>query len=255
MNLEQAKKEFLEYTNKYDITNISIERKIGHSIRVMEISAKIAENLDLTQEQIELAALIGLLHDIGRFEQMKRYNTFKDLKSIDHGDLGVEILKKDNYIRSFIKEEIYDEIILKAIKNHNKYLIEPRLTDEQMLFARIIRDADKLDIFYEGVEMFWMQEKEIAEVEQNMISKEIFELFKEKRSINRNMVKNSTDGVVNFMSFIFDLNFEYSYKVLKQNDYINKIIDKFSFKHEETREQFEEIRNVAKKYITSYCNI
>jgi len=73
MDIEKAKKEFIKYTNNYDLQNDNITRKIGHSIRVMEISESIAKDLDLTKEQIELATLIGLLHDIARFEQMKRY--------------------------------------------------------------------------------------------------------------------------------------------------------------------------------------
>ena len=89
MNLDKTKSEFIKYTNNYDAENPHIFRKIGHSIRVMEISREIAKSLNLTEEQVDLATLIGLLHDIARFEQMKRYGTFKDKLSVDHGDLGV----------------------------------------------------------------------------------------------------------------------------------------------------------------------
>lgn len=69
---------------------------------------------------MELAELIGLLHDIGRFEQIKRYNTFIDKNSINHGQLGVKILFDDNQIRRFIKDSKYDDIIKTAILNHNR---------------------------------------------------------------------------------------------------------------------------------------
>ena len=78
IDLEKAKNEFIKYTNNYDLTNSHITRKIYHSLRVMEVSKKIAEDLKLTQEQIDLATLIGLLHDIARFEQRKRYGTYYD---------------------------------------------------------------------------------------------------------------------------------------------------------------------------------
>ena len=71
---------------------------------------------------------MGLLHDIARFEQYTRFQTFSDLKSIDHGDYGVEILKQNNYIRKFIDTDEYDNIIFKAIKNHNIFKIEDGLT-------------------------------------------------------------------------------------------------------------------------------
>ena len=54
IDLEKAKNEFINYTNNYDLTNSHITRKIYHSLRVMEASKKIAENLNLTKEQIDL---------------------------------------------------------------------------------------------------------------------------------------------------------------------------------------------------------
>ena len=78
MDIEIAKNEFLNYTNSYDLSNFNIKRKVDHSLRVMELCKIIAENLNLDVEDIKLAELIGLLHDIGRFEQMKVYNTFND---------------------------------------------------------------------------------------------------------------------------------------------------------------------------------
>ena len=104
IDIKKSKDEFMKYTNNYDIENENIERKIYHSLRVMEISKKIATNMGLENEKIELATLIGLLHDIGRFEQFKIYQTYSDLESIDHGDLGADILKQNNFIRNFIKE-------------------------------------------------------------------------------------------------------------------------------------------------------
>ena len=104
--------------------------------------------LNLDKENIELAKLIGLLHDIGRFEQIKQYNTFSDKDSIDHGKLGVEILFKQGKIRNFIKSAKYDEIIKKAILNHNRKEIEKGLNPKELLHSKIIRDADKIDILY-----------------------------------------------------------------------------------------------------------
>jgi len=246
MDIEKAKKEFIKYTNNYDLQNDNITRKIGHSIRVMEISESIAKDLDLTKEQIELATLIGLLHDIARFEQMKRYGTYKDSISCDHGDLGVEILEHDNFIRKFIDEDKYDKIILTSIKNHNKYKIEENLTEEELLFSKIIRDADKLDIMYEGVEMFWKDKQEVEEVEQSDITPAVYEQFISKQTINRKYGKLPADRLVCFLGFIFDINFKYDFKIIKQKDYINKILNRFSFKH---KEKFEKVREIANKYI------
>ena len=246
MDLEKAKKEFLKYTSNYDINNESIAIKIGHSIRVMEISQKIAKDLNLNNEQIQLSGMIGLLHDIARFEQMKRYGTFKDSESCDHGDLAVELLEQDDFIRKFVNEDKYDRIILTAIKNHNKYKIEENLTKEELFFSKIIRDADKLDIMYEGAEMFWREEHEIEEFEQSDITPEVYNLFLANKLIKKKTGDLPADKLVTFLGFIFDINFKCSFKILQQEDYINKILNKFNFKY---KEKFEKIRDIANKYI------
>lgn len=233
MNIEKAIEEFKNYTENYKQYGPKVERKIGHSLRVMEEAGNLAKSLNLTQEEIELAKIIGLLHDIGRFEQIKIHKTFADHKSIDHGDLGVEILKKDNYLRCFIEETKYDRIILKAIINHNKFKIEDGLTEEELFWAKIIRDADKLDIFYEGAEMFWNTEEERKEVSESDFSPEVIEMFEKGQIIDRKIVQTKADGIVSFIAFMNDINFEYSYNRIKEQNYINKILSKFDFKGKE----------------------
>lgn len=249
MNLDKAKREFIKYTNNYDVENPHIFRKIGHSIRVMEISRDIAKSLNLTEEQVDLATLIGLLHDIARFEQMKRYATFKDKLSIDHGDLGVEILKENNFIRKFIEEDKYDNIILIAIKNHNKYAIQEVLNEEELLFSKIIRDADKLDIIYEGVELFWQSPEERERVNKSKLTQATYEMFINEKQIERGPNETIADSLMGFVSFIFDIYFKYDFIVLKKEDYINKILDKFNFEDVEVKEKFINIRNIANRYI------
>ena len=148
IDLKKANVEFDKYVKNYNSEDKKIALKIEHIKRVSEISGIISENLNLDKENIELAKLIGLLHDIGRFEQIKQYNTFSDKDSIDHGKLGVEILFKQGKIRNFIKSAKYDEIIKKAILNHNRKEIEKGLNPKELLHSKIIRDADKIDMLH-----------------------------------------------------------------------------------------------------------
>ena len=69
INIEKCKDEFLKYTERYDVSDEEIKRKQLHSLRVMQRSKIIAQSLKLSEEEIQVATLIGLLHDIGRFEQ------------------------------------------------------------------------------------------------------------------------------------------------------------------------------------------
>ena len=241
VNLEKAKTEFLKYTENYDLTNENIRRKQGHSIRVMNISKQIAVELNLSDDQIQIAALIGLLHDIARFEQYTQYQTYNDNRSFDHGDYGVEILNKD--MRKYIKTDKYDKLIKIAIKNHNKFEIEEGLNEEESLFAKIIRDADKIDILYEAVSMFWNgEEKDINNTE---ISSKVMEKIEERELIKRDKNKAfcGIDKVMSVLAFIFDINYNPSFKIIKEDDYINKIIDRFEF------EEKEKVRNIALQYL------
>lgn len=248
IDLEKAKQEFIDYTNKYDVKSKSISRKIGHSIRVMNISKELSTKIGLKEEQVELATLIGLLHDIARFEQYTQFQTFNDLNSFDHGDYGVKILEKD--IRKYIENDEYDEIIKKAIKNHNKFEIEEGLTEKELLFAKIIRDADKIDIIYEALEMFWIGLEN--QINNTQISENVEKQFRNYKTIKRE--KNTTkekniDKVLVVIALVFDINFTESFKIIKNEDYINKIIDRFDFKDKETKDKMEEIRDIANKFI------
>lgn len=245
MNLKKAKEEFIKYTEKYDLQIERIKGKQTHSLRVMEISKKIAEKLGLSQEEVEVATLIGLLHDIARFEQFTRYGTYKDIESFDHGDFGAEILKKD--LRKYIDTDKYDEIIIKAVKNHNKFAIKEGLTEEELLQAQIIRDADKIDIFYQSVEKFWEGKED--EVENSIISETVIQQIANCSQTKRQIEESPIDNVMRVIAFIFDINFKASFQILKQEDYINKILNRYNFKDEYTKQKVEEIKEMANGYI------
>lgn len=194
---------------------------------------------------MDIATLIGLLHDIARFEQYTKYHTFKDSESVDHGELGVEILNRD--IRRYIETDQYDEIIKLAVKNHNKYKIQEDLNLKQKLFAQIIRDADKIDIFYESVEMFWKGRESL--VEESTISVEVFKQFLDNTQVKAENRKTPIDDVIAIMAFIFDINFKISFQILKEQDYVNKTLNRYDMYDFKTKEKLEEIRKIANLYI------
>lgn len=247
INLEKAKEEFIKYTSNYDLTDYNITRKIQHSLRVMEISRKIAQTLNLKKEQTDLATLIGLLHDIARFEQRKRYGTYYDKKSIDHGDFAVKLLEENDFIRNFIEEKNYDEIIKLAIKNHNKYEIES-LDGEELLQAKIIKDSDKIDIFYQLAYQF---AKNKNEVENSEISEDYINQLKQEKCIYRSIDESAIDELVLITSFIYDINFEVSLKIIKEEKYIEKMFEQFEF-NEKTKKQVDEIIESANNFLSKY---
>ena len=107
INIEEAKEEFIKYTENFNTKDKNVKRKQQHSIRVMKIAEQIATNLKLSEEQIQLATLIGLLHDIGRFKQYTDIGLGNNLEGFDHGDYGTKLLFKEGLIRKFIETNKY----------------------------------------------------------------------------------------------------------------------------------------------------
>ena len=251
LDLEKCKDEFLKYTEKYNLSNEKLKRKQLHSLRVMQKSRIIAQSLKLSEEEIQIATLIGLLHDIGRFEQYTKYNTFSDHNSIDHAELGIRILQENNYIKNYIEDENWINIILIAIKNHNKYKIEKGLNKKKELFCKIIRDADKADIMYEGANIFWNKKSEKINLENAKIRQEEIEAVKKHTLIDRRKIdkESELDGMLIMLCFIFDINYPKTFEVIDKENIIQSIFSRFNFKNEETKEKMEEIKKELKKYI------
>ena len=199
IDILNAKKVFKEYVKNYNPEDEKVKIKIAHIERVTQIAKKLAQDLKLSQEDIELAELIGLLHDIGRFEQIRKYHTFIDKDSINHGEYGVKILFEEGLIRKFLEDNQYDEIIKLAILNHNKADIEENLNEKQKLHAKIIRDADKTDIFYiltvDDKKAIW----ESSDLSNDEISDEIYREFIEDKVINYKERKTSADILVSHL--------------------------------------------------------
>ncbi len=244
--MQEAIKEFKNYTNNYLEYGEMIKLKINHTLRVVDLCEMLAKSLNFNEEEIYIAKIIGLLHDIARFEQWKEYNTFNDRISFDHADYGVEILKKDNYIRKFIKEDKYDEIIFNSIKYHNKYAIPDDLNEKEQLFAKIIRDADKIDILY----LHSDQELKV-EIDDKELSDAVYNTLINKKSVDRRDVKTKIDGIGVAFGFIFDINFKESYRYLNEKKYSDIEINYYKglTKNETLKEQLEEIRKVINNYI------
>lgn len=251
IDIEKASIAFSEYVKPYDITNGKIELKIKHTFRTVEVAKKIAEDLNLNEEQKLLAELISLLHDIGRFEQLRIYDTFKDKDSIDHANLGVKILFEDGLIRNFIENTKYDDIIYKAIRNHNKFKIEDGLNNEELLQARIVRDADKTDIFRVFVEDIEKNNNVLynyKEIAKETISPKVMENFEKYEQADRNKFDRNIDSYINIISFIFDYNYITGLKIIKEKNYIERIMQPICI-YKETKEQMKKVIKIADTYI------
>lgn len=246
MNIEKAIKEFKNYTNNYIELHHKCKLKVDHTLRVMNLCGEIAESLNLSKEDIELAKLCGLLHDIGRFEQWKRYETFVDADSVDHADLGVEVLKNNNYLSKYLQDSTLEQTVLNSIKYHNKYSIPDNLEEKDEMFCKIVRDADKIDILY----LYTIRMLGNRKVDESF-SDSIYNNLINCHEINRADVKTKGDTIAISLGLVFDINYQKSFEILKEKKYIDKEIDNYieTSDNDKFKEQLKEVRKIINKYI------
>ena len=211
--MKDIMKLYNDYAKTYNLRDKDIMGKFHHSYRVMEFSIEIAKSLNMTDREIYIVSIAGLFHDVARFKQWIEYKTYIDRDSFDHGDMGYNITK-ELFIDKFDLNDEEKEIVLNAIKYHNKYKVDGNIKDLELTICNIIRDADKLDIIKE--QGFITKEEKVKE--------ELIDNLYEHKMVDNNLVETDLDSIFRLIAFIFDLNFDYSYKYLLNKKIIeNKI--------------------------------
>ena len=237
----------------FDLNNKMIMHKVNHTYRVVNNAKYICEDMELDDEDKDLAMVIALLHDIGRFDQAKQMKTFReDITNYDHATLGVKLLFEQNEIRNFIPTAKYDEIIKKAIANHSKYILdESGMTDWERLHAKIIRDADKIDSFSAKTtdDIQIMANITEQDIEESKITDKVFEDFMKEKTIFSKDRKTGIDIWVSYIAFVFGLEFNSSLKLIKEKDYVNQLFNRFNYKMD--FEKMNRLRDKANDYLNS----
>lgn len=218
---------YLNFKTDDDTIRKSMELKKNHTMRVIENMKELTNNLLLNEKQKPLAEFIALFHDIGRFAQITQYGTFNDNKSTDHATLSIEIIESTPFWTDI--EEYTQQIIKTAILNHSKIQL-PKIEDEQtLLFSRMIRDADKLDVWAMVSKQF--QEKTAEDMKIIMynlpdhatVSEKILKAIHAEKLAPKEEMKTMNDFKLMLMSWVFDLNYQPSFNILNKNRYIEKI--------------------------------
>lgn len=249
MELERLKEIFKKYVDTFDTSERAIERKYVHSLRVMDLCDMLAKANNCNEKDIELANIIGLLHDYGRFPQWTKYKTYNDLTSIDHADLGVELLFDNNEIEKFFKEKEYYDEIYDAIKYHNKHkkTLKDKFSVHNKKLLDLVRDADKIDILY-----ILSTNKDLVYEDDKEISEEIKKDFLNRINLERTTIDNKSENLLLHLSMIYDLNYKESYKYIYDNNLIEKIYNNVDDK-EKFKEYFDYINEFIKEKVGNLC--
>ena len=148
--LEKFRTWFDDYVTGFfsedEYVNSNLKMKQLHSRRTCSVTLELADQLELDANQKRIAETIALFHDIGRFEQFVRYATYNDARSVNHCQLGLQALRETNVLAPLDRTE--REVIEKAIEYHGRKELPSDLDDQCLLFSKVIRDADKVDVLY-----------------------------------------------------------------------------------------------------------
>lgn len=266
---------FAEYVRNYDPSDEKIKLKIDHTYRVAGLCQRIAESLGLSEPDVDIAWLLGMLHDIGRFEQIRRFGTFNDVQSVDHAEFGADLLFKEGLIRKFA-EGYYEEcelarsgneeaeqiiknnehhnkdtgLIEMAIRQHNKYRVKEDLTERQRMFCDILRDADKVDIFKVNADipMEIIYDVTTEELKNGIITKEVLESFYKKETVLKSVRRSAVDHIVGHISLLFELVYKESYRQAKEQGYVYKLLD-FKSDVPEVNAEFDNMRKYVDEFL------
>ena len=240
---------FEKYVSNYNLNDPNIYLKYKHTGKVAENCERIAKSLNLSEQDIDLAWEIGMLHDIGRFEQLRRFDTFIDTESIDHAEFGADLLFKEGLIQQFDDEKENYELLEKAIRLHSLYRLPDNLSERELLFCQIIRDADKIDIYranYEtGLHVIYHVTKE--ELLNSEITPEVYQVFCEERAIPRNIRKTIADNLVGHIALTFELVYPESKKMAIEQGYLQKLLET-KFINPETTELMKQISQRMRRF-------
>lgn len=249
--IQRAKEIFMDYASHYDRSNGKIELKIVHTMAVADVMEKITGLCGFPKEICDLAGVCAVFHDIGRFEQVTQYDTFLDHLSRDHADLGCEVLEQEGFL-DFLPEKKQKEV-LTAIRNHNKFQIEEGLDDETLLLSRLIRDADKCDIFrvFACEDMVDTMSETYEQVAGETVTDEVYDTIFRHETVLKTIRKTGLDIWIGFLAFFFDLYFDESIQILQEQKYYMQPFDRIEFTLPETRQRVQEIRDEVEAYIRS----
>jgi hypothetical protein len=229
--VDDLKQWFSEYVKTFRSDEMVFQQNInlkeGHTKRVYKEIIKIGKQIGLNEEELNLAETIGLLHDVGRFEQYSIYRTFLDRGSEDHAELGIKILEQQGVLDKLDIET--KELIICTIRSHNKPSLPVDKSETCLFFTKLLRDADKLDIWRTVIGYYYKKNGNRNDsLTLNLpdtpgISRDVYHDLMNNKIVNLKNVRNLNDLKLLQTGWIFDINFGPTLAYIKKHRYLEKI--------------------------------
>lgn len=228
--LERLKGWFDSYTRSFftadEEDNKNLLIKVEHTHFVCRDMALLCRKEGLGRDDALIAGAIALLHDVGRFPQYVKYKTYNDGESENHGLLGAKVLIEEGVLRGLPEEGL----ITDSVKYHNAFRV-PVLKDERKLFfIKLLRDADKLDIWRVALGYYVIPRGERASAvglglpDEPGYTEGLTAFIREGRIVPLSKVRVLNDFKLIQLSWVFDLNFKSSFGLVLERDYIGRLV-------------------------------
>ena len=250
---QRVREEFAAYTRNYDPDNILIELKIIHTYKVADNCECIARSLGLSDEEIEFNWLSGMLHDIGRFEQFRRYNTYIDAQSIDHAAFGADLLfGKERLIDRFTDDRSIDDTLETVIRQHNRFRISEDVTGRTLTFCNILRDADKVDIFRVIIDtpMEELLGAPMSELVTAGVTPSVLKQILTHQAVLRSEIQTTADRHISHIALAFELVYPMSRQLTIEQGNLYKMFD-FPTENDSMKEALTTIKKEVDAFFTN----
>jgi len=211
--------------NEQDQRNIRLKEE--HTAGVCANAMRIAAGIGLDPHATALAGTIALFHDVGRFPQYVRYRTFDDSRSVNHAVLGAKVLLERNVLRDLPKRE--RSLVVRAVALHNVFILPPRLDSEVGLHAKIVRDADKLDIWRVFIELSgrnaadWPSAAGLGLPDSREFSPDVLASLERREMVLLTRLRTLNDFRLLQLAWIYDLNFAPSLRMVLERSVIERL--------------------------------
>lgn len=221
-----ARRAFAAYVRAYDPADPKIALKIAHTYRVAALCEEIAVSLGGSPQDTDLAWLSGLLHDVGRFEQVRRFGTFNDALSVDHAAESARVLFTQGHIRDYCPDPAEDALLERAVRCHSLYRLPGGLTERERTFCNILRDADKVDILRVNCDTPLTEIYNVTAeaLYVSPLSPEVEACFFAHRTVLRNLKKYPADFLVSLISLTFELVYPASLAAVRRQGCLNQLL-------------------------------
>ena len=189
--------------------------KEKHTWKVTNNCERLAKHLGLNEHDKLLAKMIGLFHDVGRFRQFTIYRTFNDALSENHAKLGLSVIKDLSFMKKLSEDDL--ATLNFAIGNHNAKEIAPTDNKRFLSFAKLIRDADKIDIYR-------VLKPYLGPTDGTGCSPDFVELFVQGKQCDYTKMRTQDDRKLVRLMWVYDINYAWSLQQIINDNYIEEII-------------------------------